>query len=132
MVAQAQVLAWAGKTRASEALYDSALARSPDRTDALAGRARAVAWGGDLDRAEQLWRAALTRHPDDAELLIGLAQTLYWKGQPGLAEAYAARARALAPEDRVARDLERAVRRSEEHTSELQSLAYLVCRLLLE
>src|SRR2546428_12655416 len=110
MVAQAQVLAWAGKTRASEALYDSALARSPDRTDALAGRARAVAWGGDLDRAEQLWRAALTRHPDDAELLIGLAQTLYWKGQPGLAEAYAARARALAPEDRVARDLERAVR----------------------
>jgi len=110
MVAQAQVLAWAGKTRASEALYDSALARSPDRTDALAGRARAVAWGGDLDRAEQLWRAALTRHPNDAELLIGLAQTLYWKGQPGLAEAYAARARALAPEDRTARDLERAVR----------------------
>src|SRR2546425_6499166 len=32
--------------------------------------------------------------------------------------------------DRVARDL-RGVR-SEEHTSELQSLAYLVCRLLLE
>src|SRR2546425_7687574 len=27
---------------------------------------------------------------------------------------------------------ERKVRRSEEHTSELQSLAYLVCRLLLE
>src|SRR2546423_8888767 len=26
----------------------------------------------------------------------------------------------------------RAIRRSEEHTSELQSLAYLVCRLLLE
>src|SRR3989454_1020509 len=79
-------------------------------TDSLNARALAVAWGGDLDRAEQLWRAALTRHPDDAELLIGLAQTLYWKGQPGLAEAYAARARALAPEDRVARDLERAVR----------------------
>src|SRR2546422_5275070 len=53
--------------------------------------------------------------------LIGLAQTLYWKGQPGLAEAYAARARALAPEDR-----------SEEHTSELQSRLHLVCRLLLE
>src|SRR3989442_1784473 len=61
-------------------------------------------------RAGQLWRAALARHPDDAELLIGLAQTLYWKGQPGLAEAYGARARALAPEDRTARDLERAVR----------------------
>src|SRR2546423_10763355 len=30
------------------------------------------------------------------------------------------------------RDLETAEMRSEEHTSELQSLAYLVCRLLLE
>src|SRR2546425_3892639 len=29
-------------------------------------------------------------------------------------------------------ELARAERRSEEHTSELQSLAYLVCRLLLE
>src|SRR2546425_8837041 len=29
-------------------------------------------------------------------------------------------------------DVARAARRSEEHTSELQSLAYLVCRLLLE
>src|SRR5881296_139186 len=110
MVAHARVLSWAGKTTASEALYDSVLVRAPDRTDALAGRARAVAWGGDLDRAEQLWRGALARHPDDAELLIGLAQTLYWKGQPGLAEAYAARASAVAPEGRTAGDLERAVR----------------------
>src|SRR2546425_7099967 len=30
------------------------------------------------------------------------------------------------------RRYKRAIRRSEEHTSELQSLAYLVCRLLLE
>src|SRR3989441_9659340 len=51
--------------------------------------------------------------------------------------------RALGPFERVAprEDLPplevtaaavRAARRSEEHTSELQSLAYLVCRLLLE
>jgi tetratricopeptide (TPR) repeat protein len=110
MVTHAQVLAWAGKTAASAALYDSVLARSPDRADALAGRARAIAWAGDLDRAEDLWHQALDRHPDDAELLIGLAQTLFWKGQLGLAEAYAVRARAVAPEDRTARDLERAVR----------------------
>src|SRR3989440_538570 len=110
MVSQAQVLAGAGRMRSAEALYDSVLARAPGRVDALAGRARVVAWSGDLDKAEQLWRAALAAHPNDAELLIGLAQTLYWKGQPGLAEAYAARARALAPEDRTARDLERAVR----------------------
>src|SRR5438034_3961164 len=110
MVTQAQVLAWAGRTAASEALYDSVLARFPDRADALAGRARTIAWTGDLDRAEVLWRTALERHADNPELLIGLAQTLFWKGQPGLAEAYAARARALAPQDRTARDLERVVR----------------------
>src|SRR2546425_9162543 len=33
---------------------------------------------------------------------------------------------------RMGPELRAAVRRSEEHTSELQSLAYLVCRLLLE
>jgi len=110
MVSQAQVLAWAGKTAASEALYDSVIVRFPDRADALAGRARAIAWSGDLDRAEELWRRALERHSDNPELLIGLAQTLYWKGQPGLAETYAVRARAVAPEDRTARDLERVVR----------------------
>ncbi|HEX4575043.1 MAG TPA: tetratricopeptide repeat protein [Gemmatimonadales bacterium] len=110
MVAHAQVLAWDGKTGASEALYDSALAHAPNRADALAGRARAVAWGGDLERAERLWRAALAQHPDAAEVLLGLAQTLYWKGQPALAESYATRARAVAPEDRAARELERAVR----------------------
>jgi len=109
-VSQAQVLAWSGDTRASEALYDSVLARSPRRADALAGRARAVAWSGDLNRAEHLWRAALDRFPDDPELLIGLAQTLYWEGQPTLAEAYAARARAAAPGDRTARELQRLVR----------------------
>src|SRR2546428_12765627 len=95
---------------ACEALYDSVLARFADRADALAGRARTIAWTGDLDRAEVLWRTALERHADTPELLIGLAQTLFWKGQPGLAEAYAARARALAPQDRTARDLERVVR----------------------
>ncbi len=105
MVAHARVLAWDGQTRWSEALQDSALALNPDRSDALAGRARAVAWSGDLDRAERLWRDALERHPDDPEILVGLAQTLYWEGEPGLAEGYVARARALAPTDRTARDL---------------------------
>ena len=110
MVAQARVLAWADRTAAAGALYDSVLARTPDRTDALAGRARTVAWSGDLDRAEGLWREALARHVDEPELLIGLAQTLYWKGQPALAEGYAARARALAPQDRTVLELERELR----------------------
>src|SRR2546425_4923482 len=38
---------------------------------------------------------------------------------------------ALVAQQRTRRDLVR-LKRSEEHTSELQSLAYLVCRLLLE
>src|SRR5207237_7160990 len=42
-VAHARVLAWADRTAAAGALYDSGLARAPDRTDALAGRARTVA-----------------------------------------------------------------------------------------
>jgi tetratricopeptide (TPR) repeat protein len=110
MASQAAALGWAGKRRAAEALYDSVLARSPERSDALAGRARVVSWSGDLDRAERLWRGALTIHPDNPELLLGLAQTLYWKGHPALAESYAARARALAPSDRAALELERQVR----------------------
>src|SRR5207249_3060849 len=64
-------------------------------------------WSGDLERAEALWRDALTAHPDDPEILIGLAQTLYWKGQAALAETYVARARAHAPTDRSALELER-------------------------
>src|SRR5687767_15729484 len=44
-------------------------------------------------------------------------------------EALAARERAVERLERRAADGEH---RSEEHTSELQSLAYLVCRLLLE
>jgi tetratricopeptide (TPR) repeat protein len=110
MVAEARVLAWADRTAVSSALYDSVLARSPERTDALAGRARNAAWSGDLPRAERLWRDALARHPDEPELLIGLAQTLSWEGQPALGEAYAARARQLAPTDRTALELERDLR----------------------
>lgn len=107
MVDEARTDAWAGRNAAGLALYDSVLARDPARADALAGRARAVAWSGDLERAEALWRDALAAHPDDAEILIGLAQTLYWKGQAALAETYVARARAQAPTDRAALELER-------------------------
>lgn len=110
MVAQARVLSWAGHTSDAVALYDTALARDSGRVDALVGRAQSVAWAGDLDRAEGLWRSALAGHPDDATLLVGLAQTLYWKGEPGLARAYVDRARAVAPGDASARDLEKILR----------------------
>jgi len=120
MVDQARTYAWAGQNAAALALYDSVLAHDPARADALAGRARAVAWSGDLERAAALWRDALAAHPDDPEILIGLAQTLYWNGQAALAETYVAKARAHAPADRAALELERqlaAELRPELHTT---------------
>jgi len=107
MVDQARTYAWAGRNATALALYDSVLTHDPARADALAGRARAVAWSGDLERAEGLWRDALALHPDDPEILIGLAQTLYWTGQAALAETYVAKARAHAPADRAALELQR-------------------------
>lgn len=110
MVAEARVLSWAGRTGDAVTVYDSVLVKDSSRVDALAGRAQSIAWAGDLDRAEGLWRSALAGHPDDATLLVGLAQTLYWKGEPGLARSYVDRARAVAPGDASARDLERILR----------------------
>src|SRR2546425_8969155 len=55
---------------------------------------------------------------DEANLVVG---ELTVAGDEGAAVV-------VAGEDRPVEDLQR----SEEHTSELQSLAYLVCRLLLE
>src|SRR3712207_8102608 len=59
--------------------------------------------------------------------------------EPRVAHRLAAREVELAhreeerlPAELVHADLERDARRSEEHTSELQSRQYLVCRLLLE
>src|SRR2546425_2137598 len=49
------------------------------------------------------------------------------RGRSGRRARAAGRRRGRVPETRSCRG-----RRSEEHTSELQSLAYLVCRLLLE
>src|SRR3989441_8153522 len=80
---------------------------------------------------------AVERFPEnpDAWLLLGAAYQMVFRQQ----EALVAYEQALALEERpdaalAAGDLYRRAGRyrSEEHTSELQSLAYLVCRLLLE
>src|SRR5687767_15743960 len=65
----------------------------------------------------------------------GIVATLRsWKGHRYLIEALPAGAHLVIVGDGPMRDvLEKMVlERSEEHTSELQSLAYLVCRLMLE
>src|SRR2546425_3190167 len=66
----------------------------------------------------------------------GRAQGRHWissHGRPDPARAFSQEnnLRPLSEHARFLRFLER-ILRSEEHTSELQSLAYLVCRLLLE
>src|SRR5205823_13544715 len=60
-----------------------------------------------LDTATAMWNRATAANPNDRELRAAAAR--WFEQQERYADA-----------------------RSEEHTSELQSLAYLVCRLLLE
>src|SRR5437879_7004912 len=66
--------------------------------------------------------------------IAGMGGAVGLKGTDGkktLQEAIRKGARSVSPE-RALRYLEEVQRRSEEHTSELQSPMYLVCRLLLE
>src|SRR2546425_7394299 len=60
------------------------------------------------------------------EELAGWVCVFYWMVRGDAADGRVA-LRSLAPQTRI-----EIASRSEEHTSELQSLAYLVCRLLLE
>src|SRR5687767_15421732 len=78
---------------------------------------------GDAARALQLAESAAAAHPCSVttQCILALAQAAC--NQPEAACRTAQRLRRLRPDFSL---------RSEEHTSELQSLAYLVCRLLLE
>src|SRR5205823_12304364 len=78
--------------------------RAPGYVDALPERVR----------SKQNPRACL---PEASQQVVALPFALHEQGPPAA--------------DRAAHRLRRPAR-SEEHTSELQSLAYLVCRLLLE
>src|SRR2546425_4055797 len=63
---------------------------------------------------------------------IPVASTTSALGCPRAKRSYHARTSGVTNPSSVARQGTMAGHRSEEHTSELQSLAYLVCRLLLE
>src|SRR5687767_15775170 len=67
----------------------------------------------------------LFRSPPERAARLGVA-----RGLP--ARAHAGDGRRVVRRGRAARGRAVPGRRSEEHTSELQSLAYIVCRLLLE
>src|SRR5690625_6311989 len=78
-------------------------------------------YGKDLDdSAERVWINALSGHSADAVIQ---AFDRHIAGASGNASSYAPKPRHI---------IELLPRRSEEHTSELQSRGHLVCRLLLE
>src|SRR3712207_8296185 len=82
-----------------------------------------------------LFRSDRLRHlrPDAAEGRARGAVPARRAAAPCVRALHRARhARGLDPRVGRRRALERAAQRSEEHTSELQSRQYLVCRLLLE
>src|SRR5205814_8582246 len=74
----------------------------------------------DLAKAEDSYRAALDLDPNESVALNNLALLYIQERRFAVAESL------------VAHGLANPHPRSEEHTSELQSLRHLVCRLLLE
>src|SRR5205823_14944784 len=76
------------------------------------------------------------RDPHDGSLLTSVAEAREVDVDRAVAAATAAfgtwRDHSAEQRGRLLLKLADAIERSEEHTSELQSLAYLVCRLLLE
>src|SRR2546425_4807798 len=88
---------------------------------------------GELDGAAPCRRAALARPAVAARRGAGAGRgrAAFRSGFRGKCARARGRAGGAMPEERPARG-EGIRERSEEHTSELQSLAYLVCRLLLE
>src|SRR2546425_3367421 len=83
-----------------------------------------------LRRHQEVARLELGRE-DDLRLAEGHLGLRVLEEQHGRRPLLPVRALPVREADRPVPPLER-VARSEEHTSELQSLAYLVCRLLLE
>src|SRR3989441_11973480 len=92
-------------------------------------RGVAAGWGrchGNRHLVDALPRNAGVRPPDPRRLSLADRSAVTACGHPRVGHCTARREPAVTAE-RSASD-----KRSEEHTSELQSLAYLVCRLLLE
>src|SRR5205823_13554155 len=81
-----------------------------------------AAQAGDVSGADKRLREAVAAMPAESRLRVALAVVQRAQGSINDAINSWRAAISLNPQD---------AERSEEHTSELQSLAYLVCRLLL-
>src|SRR3712207_7515345 len=73
-----------------------------------------------------LFRSVLVNTVQECYSVLGQVHAL-WRPLPGQFDDYIAN-----PKESLYQSLHTSVMRSEEHTSELQSRQYLVCRLLLE
>jgi tetratricopeptide (TPR) repeat protein len=107
---RAQTLAWDNRFKEADRGFAALVRDNPDDLDALAGRAMVAAWQGDLSTAARRYEAALARNPEHLPSLTGMAQVRLWQGRTAESSSYAARARAVAPDDRTAREVEAQVR----------------------
>jgi tetratricopeptide (TPR) repeat protein len=82
-----QVLGLAGRDDEAAALFDRALALSPDEPGALAGRAERARRGGDLLGAAALFDRAAQRDPGDPAHALAAAQCWLAAGRPDEAES---------------------------------------------
>src|ERR1035437_3184427 len=96
---------------------DKLPAELPDRTDGSPGVSPGMRADGDLDGIDDL----LDRFRTCVGSALGIRRERSMVGVSWTAARFSAR---------VGRDRSRCPYRSEEHTSELQSRQYLVCRLL--
>src|SRR3989441_3500365 len=143
----------AGQYEQAAGMYLASLRADPTNLPALLGLERVLPPLNRLGELLPAARRAAAASPNNAALRGVLLRTYVALNEPDSARLVALRWAAAAPRDETpyrewamaledahrhaaARDVllvgRRAPARSEEHTSELQSLAYLVCRLLLE
>src|SRR5205823_8250882 len=107
------------------AAYQEALTLHPEDTQAKLGIAQAKVQEKKLPDAEAQFQQVLNQSPNNTDAIVGLAFIRLDERKFDDAVNLFDKACRLVPNRPD-------VERSEEHTSELQSLAYLVCRLLLE
>lgn len=97
---EAQVFSDLGDTRAALAVYDGALAATPDNDDLLYGRAILLEQAGKSEAAERDLDAIIKRQPDDAAALNALGYTLTLHStRYSDAHAYIEKALSLSPDD---------------------------------
>src|SRR5262245_63279507 len=126
-MAYARELQLQGRLEAADELYGRILALAPDYADAWHFRGVVVTVLGRAAEAETLIRKAIELVPDYADAHNNLGNALQEQGRLEEAAGAYARALVLNPELADAHNNLGNTHRSEEHTSELQSLRHLVC-----